>query len=136
MDKYRCEQKSQLRAKYIADLPRVAKPSTFYQRHKSQAQSPNISIQMLAPPKPPTLSLKCPVSLKRQTFPVRTVNCKHLETFDLGTFIDTISFSDILLRGVTRAWKPVHPCTVIHTCPICSTKAPLYIDSIILGVLL
>ena len=102
MDMYRREQKSQMRAKYIDDLPRTTKPSSFYQRHEAQAQSPNSSIQMLAPPKPPTLSLKCPVSMKRQAFPVRTANCKHLETFDLGTFIDSISYSDILLKGVIR----------------------------------
>lgn len=129
-----------MRAKYIADLPRITKPSSFYQRHESQAlaQSPNISVQMLAPPKPPTLSLKCPISMKVQSFPVRTVHCKHLETFDLGTFIDTISYSEILLKGIIRVlsrWNPVAPHTVVHTCPICSTKAPLYIDTIILGVL-
>merc|ERR1712181_215326 len=46
--------------------------------------------------------------------------------------------SEILLKGIIRVlsrWNPVHPHAVVHTCPICSTKAPLYIDSIILGVL-
>ena len=138
MDKYRSEKKSQLRAKYIFDLPRIKKPLGFYQRKQAQALSPNISIQVLDPPQPPSLTLRCPISLKRQTIPVRTVNCQHLETFDLGTFLDSFSFSDLLLKGIIRVLHrsdPVHPHTIPHTCPICSTKAPLYIDSHILSAL-
>jgi len=138
MDKYRNERKSLLRARYTADLPRINKLPGFYQRNSSQVQSPNTSVHMLALPTPTTLSLKCPISFNRQTFPVRTVDCQHLETFDLLAFIDTISFSDLLLRGFLRVLSrsdPVQPHTVIHTCPICSVKSPLYIDSTILEVL-
>eukprot|EP00092_Neocalanus_flemingeri_P041349 GFUD01045023.1.p1 GENE.GFUD01045023.1~~GFUD01045023.1.p1 ORF type:complete len:232 (+),score=27.81 GFUD01045023.1:244-939(+) len=138
MDKYRSEKKSQIRAKYIAELPRVNKPLGFYQRMGSQANSLDALILVLDPPKPLCLTLKCPLSLTRQTIPARTVNCQHLETFDLSTFLDGISFSDLLRKGILRVLlrgDPVPPHSILHTCPICSTKAPLYIDTYILSSL-
>ena len=39
------------------------------------------------------------------------------------------------LQKVLNKCDQVHPHTVVHTCPICSAKAPLYIDTTILELL-
>eukprot|EP00092_Neocalanus_flemingeri_P090630 GFUD01114801.1.p1 GENE.GFUD01114801.1~~GFUD01114801.1.p1 ORF type:complete len:166 (-),score=31.25 GFUD01114801.1:13-510(-) len=57
----------------------------------------------------------------------------QLPTFDLLSFIDAFSLMEIL--RVLHRGDPVPPHSILHTCPICSTKAPLYIDSLILSSL-
>eukprot|EP00092_Neocalanus_flemingeri_P094085 GFUD01119627.1.p1 GENE.GFUD01119627.1~~GFUD01119627.1.p1 ORF type:complete len:220 (+),score=35.45 GFUD01119627.1:110-769(+) len=133
MEKYKCEKKAQIKAKYTSELPRVSKPLSFYQRMGSQAPSLDTSIQVVDPPKPRSLTFKCPLSLKRQTIPARTADCQHLETFDLLSFVDAFSLMGIL--RVLHRCDPVPPHSIPHTCPICSTKAPLYIDTCIFSSL-
>ncbi|KAJ3315431.1 SUMO ligase siz1 [Boothiomyces sp. JEL0838] len=51
------------------------------------------------------LKLTCPLTLKRMTTPVRNLNCKHLNCFDLETWINSYSAGIIFVN---------------LTCPICS----------------
>jgi len=52
------------------------------------------------------LSLRCPVSQSRIKVPVRGKKCKHIQCFDLGTFID--------FSACTRSKA--------DTCPVCGVK--------------
>ncbi|KAJ3441355.1 e3 sumo-protein ligase pias1 [Anaeramoeba flamelloides] len=54
-----------------------------------------------------TISLKCPLSRKRIKIPSRTINCKHLQCFDLTQFIKFAEFS--------KKW----------VCPCCNIKIKL-----------
>ena len=35
-----------------------------------------------------TISLKCPLSLERIKIPVKGINCKHLQCFDLESYLE------------------------------------------------
>ncbi|KAJ3259822.1 SUMO ligase siz1 [Boothiomyces macroporosus] len=56
------------------------------------------------------LKLTCPLTLKRMTTPVRNLNCKHLNCFDLETWINSYSAGIIFVN---------------LTCPICSKHIDL-----------
>jgi len=138
MDKYREEQISQLESKYYKDLPRVKKLASFYSR--ATIQSPNSSVLLDQDPtdSSPILTLLCPITRARQTVPVRTTACQHVETFDLYNFLHSISSKTLLLNGVFKTLLPGLPTTphsVPHSCPICRCKGPLYIDSLISSAL-
>ena len=66
---------------------RFSKSDAFYQRSLLQ-ESPGASI--IVDPGNQSVSLTCPISLQRQVVPVRTLLCKHVETFDLENFISAI----------------------------------------------
>jgi len=106
--------------RYMQDLPKFSKSDAFYQRSSLQ-ESPGASI--LVVPGNQSVPLTCPISLQRQVVPVRTLLCKHVETFDLENFIFAIpSFKLPFLKLGSR------PSCHNHTCPICKLQAPLYID--------
>eukprot|EP00092_Neocalanus_flemingeri_P037889 GFUD01041244.1.p1 GENE.GFUD01041244.1~~GFUD01041244.1.p1 ORF type:complete len:254 (-),score=33.03 GFUD01041244.1:42-749(-) len=121
MDQYRADKISELKIKYFRDLLRVKKSPSFYSR--TAVQSPNTSVIVDQSSCSPSLTLKCPITRTRQTVPVRTTLCKHVETFDLYNFLDTFSFNDVLLKGLKKS------------CPICSCKGPLYIDTLVSSAL-
>eukprot|EP00092_Neocalanus_flemingeri_P037890 GFUD01041245.1.p1 GENE.GFUD01041245.1~~GFUD01041245.1.p1 ORF type:complete len:226 (-),score=36.85 GFUD01041245.1:87-764(-) len=121
MDQYRSETKSELKNRFFRDLPRVKKLPSFYSR--TAVQSPNTSVIVDQSSCSPSLTLKCPITRTRQTVPVRTTLCKHVETFDLYNFLDSFSFNDVMLKGLKKS------------CPICSCKGPLYIDTLVSSAL-
>ena len=104
-DKYRELQTTELKNKYFHDLPRVKKQPSFYNRSIIQSSSSALHDQDQREPYQ-AVSLQCPINSKRQSVPVRTIICKHVETFDLYNFLDTFSFESLLLPGAP------------HSCPI------------------
>jgi len=135
MDKFMTERRSVWRYKYLDELPRVIKPVSFYLMKGAEVFSPNASIQVVTQPRLPVVSLKCPLSHNRQVFPVRTVECQHVESFDLGSFIDTLPVTALFRMRILGGNLGYQPHVAPHTCPLCSVKAPLYIDAIILDLL-
>jgi len=136
MDKYRADQISELKNKYLTDLPRVRKLKDFY--YRTEIQSPNCSVLLDQSSYTPALTLQCPITKTRQTVPVRTLHCKHVETFDMFNFLDSFSFNDILLKGFMKSLLPASqaaPPSVLHNCPICRAKGPLYIDTLVSSAL-
>eukprot|EP00092_Neocalanus_flemingeri_P023489 GFUD01025473.1.p1 GENE.GFUD01025473.1~~GFUD01025473.1.p1 ORF type:complete len:252 (+),score=43.39 GFUD01025473.1:62-817(+) len=136
MDQYRSETKSELKNRFFRDLPRVKKLPSFYSR--TAVQSPNTSVIVDQSSCSPSLTLKCPITRTRQTVPIRTTLCKHVETFDLYNFLDTLSFNDVLLKGLKKSLFPISqlmPIESLYSCPICSYKGALYIDSLVLSAL-
>jgi len=83
---------------------------------------------MPLPSYPPVISLQCPISMKRQLIPVRTLSCTHVQTFDLSSAILTLSDhqfrKNVLVRALSRAQAE-------FCCPICCKTAPLYVDEIL-----
>jgi len=134
MDKYVTEKRSEWRAKYFNELPRIIKPSSFYRMKGAEVSSPNTSVQVVVQPCP-VFSLNCPISRRRQVFPVRTIECQHVESFDLGSMIDTLPVSALLRMKILGGKVGYQPHIAPHTCPVCSVKAPLYIDALILDLL-
>merc|ERR1719447_116560 len=88
----------------------------------------------------PTVSLSCPVSLSRQSIPVRTEGCAHPQTFDLHSAIFSLKITDIIKsnsfltsRRNGNEWKMMYE--NIFCCPICQVKGPLYVDATITAAL-
>ena len=123
-DKYRELQTTELKNKYFHDLPRVKKQPSFYNRSIIQSSSSALHDQDQREPYQ-AVSLQCPINSKRQSVPVRTIICKHVETFDLYNFLDTFSFESLLIL------LPGAP----HSCPICPCQGALYIDTFISSAL-
>ena len=85
-----------------------------------------------------SLTLLCPITRTRQTVPVRTDNCNHVETFDLYNFISSFSYNDILMKEFIKPLLLYSSQTVqkvVHQCPLCKCKGRLYIDSYVLSAL-
>ena len=78
-------------------IPTETKTSEFYSR---KAFKVNEAISVLSATY--TFSLVCPLSLKRQNLPVRTQGCTHLETFDLNSFLQAMSWTSLLTSGTHR----------------------------------
>eukprot|EP00092_Neocalanus_flemingeri_P003818 GFUD01004112.1.p1 GENE.GFUD01004112.1~~GFUD01004112.1.p1 ORF type:complete len:248 (+),score=34.26 GFUD01004112.1:55-744(+) len=136
MDQHRADKISELKIKYFRDLLRVKKSPSFYSR--TAVQSPNTSVIVDQSSCSPSLTLKCPITRTRQTVPVRTTLCKHVETFDLYNFLDTLSFNDVMLKGLKKSLFPIsqhHAHRSLYSCPICSCKGPLYIDTLVSSAL-
>ena len=55
----------------------------------------------------PQVLLNCPLTFKRMTLPARGHDCKHLQCFDLETYLK--------YNGEKGSWK----------CPVCNKPAPL-----------
>lgn len=49
-----------------------------------------------------SLQLTCPITLKRLKYPVRGKYCRHLETFELNSYVE--------LNYASRRWR----------CPVCN----------------
>ena len=115
-------------------LPIVTKPQAFYLRNEEEMVHPdlnndgNLSVEVLTPKQRTVTSLTCPLSFKRQVKPVRTMKCKHLQTFDMMSFLDIIS-STFKRRSMEEVLKSE------HKCPVCCLKGPLYVDSKVLNLL-
>ena len=99
--------------------------------HPDSNNDGNLSVEVLTPKLRTVTSLTCPLSFKRQVKPVRTLNCKHLQTFDLVSFFDMM-ISDTVIR---RRGSTEEVLRSQHKCPICCLKGPLYIDSKIFNLL-
>ena len=129
MDKYKAERISELKTNYYQDLLRVKKAPSFYSR--SAVQSPNSSVFL--DQEEAALTLRCPITRTRQTVPIRTLQCKHVETFDLFNLIDSLP-SNLLLQTLVSL-RPSSLLSFPHSCPICPCKGPLYIDTFISSAL-
>jgi len=129
--------KERIFKQYEELLPRVAKSTSFY-RPDATTPTSSLNCSVLAF-SPPTLSLACPISFSRQSIPVRTEDCTHIQTFDLHSAILSISTSDMLKN--VNLWKAVNASPsrkgyVGHElwyenkfcCPVCRRAGPLYID--------
>jgi len=129
--------KERIFKQYEEVLPRVAKPTSFYRPDvTTPTSSLNCSVLAFSPP---TLSLACPISFSRQTIPVRTEDCTHIQTFDLHSAIFSIATSDMLKK--VNLWKAItaSPSGKGHVvpelwyenrfcCPVCRHVGPLYVD--------
>jgi len=119
-----------VRASWLAaDLPRVTKPTAFYRRELAASPcSPNASV--VAEPCAPSLSLACPVSLRRQSLPARTLHCVHHQTIDLASFVQGVTFKDVVRQGgLSQLWNGVvKDAAASFRCPVCRTAGPLYLD--------
>merc|ERR1719228_984457 len=133
MGNYRLEKISKFKTKYLEDIPKSKKSSSFYYRNENNLYS---SVLLVQPDNAPTLTLMCPIARTRQVVPVRTQMCEHVETFDLFNLLESLSVNDIIIiRRFLMPGKRNSPSTVSHTCPMCRVKAPLYIDTIISSAL-
>jgi len=126
---------------YEEKLPRLTKPASFYRPDVATTiSSPSCSVVSSSLP---TVNLSCPVSLSRQSIPVRTEECAHLQTFDLHSAIFSLKSIDIIKSQVF--YKSCIPSPLrngnalmyenILCCPICQVKGPLYIDATITAAL-
>jgi len=125
---------------YEEKLPRLTKPASFYHPDVATTiSSPSCSVVSSSLP---TVNLSCPVSLSRQSIPVRTEECAHLQTFDLHSAIFSLKSIDIIKSQVL--YKSFMPSPLrneslmyenIFCCPICQAKGPLYIDATITAAL-
>ena len=88
---------SDITRRITKEIPTETKSSEFYSR---KAVKVNEAISVLSASY--TFSLVCPLSLKRQDLPVRTQGCTHLETFDLYSFLQAMSWTTLLTIGVHR----------------------------------
>jgi len=106
---------------YMRFLPRIIKAPSFYTR-RTCSESAETSILVDAPT--PVIPFLCPISRQRQTVPVRTLRCRHVDTFDLSTYLATTSDSKLSsFEGGGSVCSRQN-----HTCPICKERSPLYID--------
>jgi len=80
----------------------------------------NVSDSDVVEPLSYNFSLLCPISKLKMKLPSRSINCRHIQCFDLRTFI--------LLNKIKSNW----------TCPICKTSIlmeELVVDSFFLDVI-
>ena len=133
MNQYRSDKICRFKSKYYEDLPRVKKLSGFYSRAAVQSPNSSVLLDQDQTSSSPILTLLCPITRTRQTVPVRTMACQHVETFDLYNFLDSFSFNT-LLKTLLPGLPPI-PHAIPHSCPICSCKGPLYIDTFISSAL-
>jgi len=121
---------------YEEKLPRLTKPASFYRPDVATTiSSPSCSVVTSSLP---TVSLSCPVSLSRQSIPVRTEECAHLQTFDLHSAIFSLKITDIIKSKSffpSRRNGNALMYENIFCCPICQVKGPLYIDATITAAL-
>merc|ERR1719495_1560134 len=122
---------------YEEKLPRLTKPASFYRPDVATTiSSPSCSVVSSSLP---TVSLSCPVSLSRQSIPVRTEECSHLQTFDLHSAIFSLKITDII-KSKSFMPSPLRNGNALmyenlFCCPICQVKGPLYIDATITAAL-
>jgi len=94
-----------------------SRPLTFYTRGFNSNSDEVMSCDSTV-----RLSLKCPISMARQTLPVRTKKCRHLQTWDLQSFVDVMTESD-KIKLYSDIFKQVK-------CPVCKINGPLALDPI------
>ena len=122
--------KSVIIRRILREIPTETKPSEFYSR-KSVKIDEAISVLSATY----VFSLVCPLSLKRQDLPVRTQGCTHVETFDLYSFLQAMSWTRLLTSGKHQRFPTkdrTNPKDVSHKCPICTQSGALYIDAVVL----
>jgi len=121
---------------YEEKLPRLTKPASFYRPDVAPTiSSPSCSVVSSSLP---TVSLSCPVSLSRQSIPVRTEECAHPQTFDLHSAIFSLKITDIIKsKSFLPSRRNGNALTYenIFCCPICQVKGPLYVDATITAAL-
>jgi len=94
-----------------------ARPLTFYTRGFNSNSDEVMSCDSTV-----RVSLKCPISMARQTIPVRTKKCQHLQTWDLQSFIEVMTESD-KIKLYSDIFKQVK-------CPLCKINSTLVMDPI------
>jgi len=135
MDNFLQEQKKAVIARYAAGLPIVKKPKEFY--CPDTFTTSNLDDSILPLPSTLTISLLCPISLDRQTVPVRTECCQHVQTFDLESTINSMSLRDFLKKGLAKVHiNKSRPAVIdgvdaVFCCPICRQSAALYVDEVL-----
>merc|ERR1719508_620077 len=112
---------------YSAKLPRKAKEVCFY--FKTNDQDLDSTVQILDDVSQESYSLTCPISQSRQSVPVRTNSCRHVQTFDLVSSIKALQtfelvncYSRLILKSEVD---------LPQKCPICTVKDTLYVDGIV-----
>lgn len=116
-------------SKYSAKLTRKSKELCFYTK-TAQDQDPNDTVEILndMAPSSYSYSLLCPLSQTLQHVPVRTLSCRHVQTFDLKSCIFSLSILDVV---TCYRWVKCDRVDVPVPCPICKSKDKLYIDVVI-----
>jgi len=122
--------------RYEEKLPRLTKPASFYRPDVATTiSSPSCFVVSSSLP---TVSLSCPVSLSRQSIPVRTEECAHPQTFDLHSAIFSLKITDIIKSKSFLSSRRNGNALMfenIFCCPICQVKGPLYVDATITAAL-
>jgi len=119
------QQRKYVLSHYETFLPRIKKPGSFYCPHMKVSSSEDLDNSVtLLPSDPPVISLQCPISMKRQTIPVRTISCTHVQTFDLSSAILSLNTQDFRKTILVQARRA----DAEFSCPICCKSAPLYVD--------
>jgi len=122
--------------RYEEKLPRLTKPASFYRPDVATTNSsPSCFVVSSSLP---TVSLSCPVSLSRQSIPVRTEECAHIQTFDLHSAIFSLKITDIIKsKSFLSSLRNGNALMFenIFCCPICQVKGPLYVDATITAAL-
>jgi len=102
-------------------LPRVTKPDSFYCSVTPGTEN------RLTPLSGTAFTLLCPVSKTRQSFPVRTQACQHVETVDLKSMMESLPSTASTKENLTAS--------TIFCCPLCSQISTLYVDEVIDNIL-
>jgi len=122
--------------RYEEKLPRLTKTASFYRPDVAPTiSSPSCFVVSSSLP---TVSLSCPVSLSRQSIPVRTEECAHPQTFDLHSAIFSLKITDIIKSKSFLSSRRNGNALMyenIFCCPICQVKGPLYVDATITAAL-
>jgi len=119
------QQRKYVLSHYETFLPRIKKPGSFYCPPLKASSSEDLDSSVtLLPSDPPVICLQCPISMKRQTIPVRTLSCTHVQTFDLSSAILSLNTQDFRTTVLVKARRA----DAEFSCPICCKSAPLYVD--------
>ena len=79
------------------------------------------------------------LSLARQQVPVRTRACSHLQTFDMRSAVQSLSFHTFLRmknfsrvsQGRVETAATIPDITAEFSCPVCRASGPLYVDRLL-----
>ena len=138
MDSFFISKKKLVTRHFTSTLPRVTMTPAFY--CPSLLQPPSLDTSVLPLPSPSTtLSLLCPISLARQQVPVRTRACSHLQTFDMRSAVQSLSFHTFLRMknfsrvslGRVETAATIPDITAEFSCPVCRASGPLYVDRLL-----
>merc|ERR1712059_202893 len=118
-----------LKLKLKYSVPKHETPSSFYTRAN---RLPSLNSSIILDPNDMTqiISLSCPISLTRQETPVRTTSCRHLQTVDLSSMVDTLRDSQVLSMVMSFKFY------ALFKCPVCTLSGSLYVDCNIRNILL
>jgi len=105
---------------FYKKLPRVTKHDSFYCSVTPGTEN------RLTPLTGTAFTLLCPVSKTRQSFPVRTQACQHVETVDLKSMMDSYEAAPSK-ESLTASTE--------FCCPLCFQTSTLYVDEVIDNIL-